>query len=51
MLGNSYGLDIDTIIGEFYTLMPSGDEDVAAFMDRVISMGNIGGLQEVQIID
>ena len=43
-LCNSYGPDIDTILGEFYSLAPVGEEDIVSFMDRVISMGNIGSL-------
>ena len=50
-LCDSHGPNIDTILGEFYALTPIGEEDVVSFMDRVISMGNIGGLQEIQIMD
>ena len=46
-LSNSHGPDIDTIKTEFYSLMPAAEEEVAAFMDRVISMGNIGKFHEL----
>ena len=46
-LNKTCGPDIDTILGEFYALTLHGEEDVANFIDKVISIGNIRGLQEV----